>query len=192
MNFLAHVHLSRHDEELMVGQMLGDFLERGWRENLPPRVVEGVNLHHKVDRFTDTHAVFARSRKRLGDELRLYSGVLVDIFYDHFLAQSWARYHPAQPLPAFSAEVYATLERHSGSLTGRFLRVFPSMRAHDWLSGYVRLEAIDRVLLGVSRRLSRPNPIPAGGLALRAHYAALEEDFHEFFPQLEAYVDGLG
>jgi acyl carrier protein phosphodiesterase len=189
LNFLAHVHLSRHDEELVVGQMLGDFLEPGWRERLPPRIRAGVDLHHQVDRFTDAHPVFATSRQRLGPRFRLYSGVLVDVFYDHFLARNWSRYHPGRPLAEFSRDVYATLERHSDALTGRFLRVFPSMRAHDWLASYARIEAVDRALLGLSRRLARANPMAEGGEELREHYADLETDFHAFFPELEAFVD---
>lgn len=174
----------------MAGQMLGDFLEPGWRERLPPRIVEGVELHHQVDRFTDTHPVFARSRRRLGDGYRLYAGVLADVFYDHFLARSWERYHPERSLPEFTRHVYEALARREASLTGRFLRVLPSMSAQDWLGSYGRLEAIDRVLLGISRRLSRPGPMAAGGEALRRNYAGLEADFHEFFPELEAFVEG--
>ena len=188
MNFLAHVYLSRDDEELLVGQMLGDFLEPGWRERLPPRIRQGVELHQQVDRFTDAHPVFAVSRRRLGPRFRLYSGVLVDVFYDHFLACNWARYHPERPLDEFSREVYATLERHGDVLTGRFLRVLPFMREHDWLASYACLESVDRALAGISRRLSRANPLAEGGEALRQHYAALEGDFRAFFPDLEAFV----
>jgi acyl carrier protein phosphodiesterase len=188
LNFLAHVHLSRDDEELLVGQILADFLEPGWRERLPPRVRQGVELHQQVDRFTDTHPVFAVSRRRLGPRFRLYSGVLVDVFYDHFLARNWARYHPGRPLDEFSRDVYATLERHESALTGRFLRVFPSMRDHDWLASYARLDSVDRALAGISRRLTRANPLEQGGEALRLHYSEVEDDFHAFFPDLEAFV----
>ena len=188
LNFLAHVHLSRHDDKLLVGQMLGDFLEPGWRDRLPPGVVRGVNLHHRVDRFADTHPIFSKSRKRLGDEYRLYGGVMVDVFYDHFLAVHWDRYHPGQPLPEFTSYVYEVLARHEGSFTARFRKVFPSMSRHDWLGSYGSVRAIDRVLLGISRRLSRANPMAEGGKALRRHYTKLEKDFHEFFPELEAFV----
>ena len=189
MNFLAHAHLSRHDEELLVGQMLGDFLEPGWRERLPPGVARGVELHQKVDRFTDTHPVFGRSRRRLGERYRLYSGVMVDVFYDHFLARNWNRYHAERRLPEFTAYVYAVLKRHEASLTGRFVRVFPSMSQHDWLGSYGKLQSIDRVLLGIGRRLRRANPMAEGGQALRESYSELEDDFHAFFPELEAFAE---
>lgn len=174
----------------MAGQMLGDFLEPGWRERLPPRMAAGVRLHQQVDRFTDTHPLFARSRRRLGDRYRLYAGVLVDVFYDHFLACNWRRYHPERSLPEFSAHVYAVLARHESVFTDRFRRVFPSMAAHDWLGSYGRLESVDRALLGISRRLTRANPMAEGGEALRERYAELEADFHAFFPELEAFVAG--
>ena len=188
LNLLAHAHLSRHDDELLVGQMLGDFLEPGWRERLPPRVIQGVRLHHQVDRFTDAHPLFVQSRRRLGPRLRRYSGILVDVFYDHFLARHWESYHLDQSLAGFSRHVYAVLERHKRSLTGRFSRVFPSIAAQDWLSSYARLEAVDSALLGLSRRLGRANPMAEGGEALREHYAELECDFKAFFPTLEAFA----
>jgi acyl carrier protein phosphodiesterase len=191
LNFLAHAHLSRHDDELLAGQMLGDFLEPGWRERLPPRIVEGVNLHHQVDRFTDAHPTFLQSRRRLDPRFRRYSGVLVDVFYDHFLAANWARYHPGESLREFSQRVYALLARDETVVTSRLRRVLPSMTAHDWLAGYAYLDAIDATLAGISRRLSRDNPLAEGGLALRAHYAGLERDFHAFFPELEAFAAGL-
>jgi len=188
LNFLAHAHLSRHDEELLVGQMLGDFLEPGWRERFPLGIIRGVELHQQVDRFTDTHPVFGQSRRRLGDSYRLSAGVLVDVFYDHFLARSWERYHPERPLLEFTRHVYDTLARHEPLLTGRLRYVLPSMSSHDWLGSYGDLHAVDRALRGISRRLSRPNPIGSGGQALREHYAELETDFHAFFPELEAFV----
>ncbi len=171
-----------------MGQMLGDFLEPGWRDRLPPRIVEGVELHQRVDRFTDAHPVFLRSRRRLGDRFRLVSGVMVDVFYDHFLACNWERYHPERGLPAFSASVYDALQRRHGSLTARFQRVLPVMARQDWLSSYGRLEAVDRALLGLSRRLKRANPMAEGGQALRSNYAELEDDFHAFFPELERFA----
>lgn len=168
--------------------MLGDFLEPGWRQRLPPGIVRGVELHQQVDRFTDTHAVFAQSRRRLGEGYRLCGGVLVDVFYDHFLARNWSRYHPERSLPEFSRHVYGVLARHEPALTDRLRYVLPSMARHDWLGSYGDLHAVDGALRGIGRRLSRPNPIGAGGQALRESYAELEADFHAFFPALEAFA----
>ena len=125
------------------------------------------------------------SAQAIGDSV---SGVLVDVFYDHFLARNWGRYHPDGSLTDFSRRTYDVLERREESLTQRFRRVLPMMAQHDWLASYERLEAIDTALRGISRRLTRANPIAEGGEALREQYGELEGDFHAFFPELEAFV----
>ena len=189
MNFLAHAYLSRADEDLLIGQLLGDFLEPGWRERLPARVAAGVRLHQRVDAFTDRHPAFLASRKRFEPRLRRYSGVLVDVFYDHLLARSWSRYHPDGPLEDFSASVYRALERRRGDLTARLARVYPRMAAQDWLSSYRRIEAVEQALAGISHRLSRPNPLAEGAAALRESHADFAADFDAFFPDLIAFAE---
>ncbi len=93
MNFLAHIYLAGENEDHVIGQVMADFLERGWQERVSAGVLQGIRLHQQVDMFTDSHDVFRRSRARLPTELRRYAGIVVDIFYAHVLARNWDRLH---------------------------------------------------------------------------------------------------
>ncbi len=191
MNLLAHLHLAGEDEDLIVGQVLGDFLERGWRNLVPAGVERGVRQHQQVDSFTDGHPLFKRSRARLPPELRRFAGIVVDIYYDHLLANHWGSFHRERSLEEFAQSRYRVLREREDVLTGRLRRALPSIVRHDWLTAYRDFEGIERALHGVSRRLKRENPIAEAGAALRAEHEGLEEDFLEFFPALERFVAEL-
>ena len=186
MNFLAHLYLAGDDEDLIVGQMLGDFLEPRWREKYSPRVCDGIDLHHFVDRFTDTHSVVAEARMLVRPPYRRFAGVLLDVFFDHFLARDWARHVPDTTLPEFARSRYAVLERNEQRLSPRLQQALPSMVRHDWLNAYARRDGIERVLRGVSRRLSRENPLGEGAELLDEIGLQLETAFESFFPELVA------
>ena len=109
MNYLAHVLLPGPDDDLRLGGLIGDFM-RGWGiESFSAGVQRGIRLHQEIDRLTDAHPVFQRSRRRLPDRLRRWSGIVMDIGYDHFLAASFEEWHD-QPLSEFAREIYALLE----------------------------------------------------------------------------------
>jgi acyl carrier protein phosphodiesterase len=189
LNYLAHLFLTADDEDLLVGQMLGDFLEPGWKQMLPEAVQAGVRLHQQVDRFTDTHALFGVSRRRLPPPFRRYGGILIDVFYDHILARRWDAVSPREDLLTFVARAYATLERRHSDLTPRLQRTLPAIVRYDWLTAYREIDGIARALRGLSRRLTFENPMGEAAQFLERDYADYEQDFVGFFPELQKFVE---
>jgi hypothetical protein len=102
MNYLAHLHLAPDDAAARVGNLLGDFLKPSHAGHLPQALQQGMALHRQIDSHTDSHPLVARSKQRIAAERRRYAGILVDIFYDHFLAQHWPRFS-SMPLADFTA-----------------------------------------------------------------------------------------
>jgi acyl carrier protein phosphodiesterase len=188
VNWLAHLRLSPDEPQVRLGALLGDFARADEVERLPPRVRDGVLQHRALDRFTDAHPVFRRSRARIAAPLRRFAGVLIDVFYDHFLARDWQRFGDGRPLRAFTAAQYALLAEHRALLPAVLRDVAPAMQSEDWLASYAELAGIDLVLLRMSRRLRRDNPLASGGAELRAHYAELEGDFAAFFAEAERFA----
>ncbi|OOM72354.1 ACP phosphodiesterase [Clostridium sp. BL-8] len=92
MNYLAHICLSDNSEENMLGNFLGDFVNRSLEDEFKYSIKCGIFMHKKMDTFTDSHPDFLRSRERISKINRRLSGVLIDIFYDHFLAKNWCEY----------------------------------------------------------------------------------------------------
>jgi len=186
MNYLAHLRLAPDDPGHRVGNLLGDFAKGLDVAALPDALRQGVELHRAVDRFTDAHPAFRRSRSRVPAPLARYSGVLVDIFYDHFLARHWDRFGTDQSLTAFTNACYAALADHEHALPARMNHSVFHLRRLDWLGRYRDIFHVDAVLEKVALRLRRPSSLAQGGSALRAGYSGFERDFFGFFPQVQA------
>ncbi|MCA8914847.1 MAG: DUF479 domain-containing protein [Planctomycetes bacterium] len=183
MNYLAHMLLSDGSPEGLVGNLAGDFVRGVDVSSLSAPMQAGVTLHRAVDRFTDSHPTVLRSRSRLPESWRHYRGVLVDIFYDHFLARDFEA-HAGEPLDSFAGRVYVALQEHRESLPPRLQQAAPVMIEHDWLRAYAHVEGLEVVLRGMSRRAKREVALDAAAADLREHYAAFETDFATFFPDL--------
>jgi len=187
MNFLAHVMLSSHDGEEMVGNLLGDFVRKGEEGAFSERVQRGIILHRRIDGFTDQHPVFIRSKRRIRPELRRYGGIAVDLFYDHFLAREFSSYHDI-PLEQFADRFYRLLEEYEPQLPHRLQKIMPSMIARNWLVSYREVDTIERALSRISLRLSRPNALGETAEELRLCYNDFAADFEAFFPELLAFT----
>ncbi|WP_159875605.1 ACP phosphodiesterase [Aquitalea denitrificans] len=185
MNYLAHLHLAPDDAAARVGNLLGDFLKPSHAGHLPQALQQGMALHRRIDSHTDSHPLVAHSKQRIAAERRRYAGILVDIFYDHFLARHWTEF-ASMPLADFTARSYAELEAHRQWLPPRLLDILPRMQTEDWLLSYAEVDGIAAVLRSFSRhRIQRDNPVAAGIDDLLQHYSTLEQDFLDFYPQLQ-------
>lgn len=187
MNYLAHLFLSPPDEDAWLGSLLGDFVKGAIGDRFAPPVAKAIRLHRRLDAFTDAHAAVQRSKARVSAPRRRYAGIMIDMFYDHFLARSWEEFHD-EPLAVFSARVYALLERRHGELPERLQFVAPRMAARDWLGAYADAASVGRALDGIGTRLRRANRLAGAGDELLADYAGFEADFRAFLPEAKAFA----
>ncbi len=187
MNYLAHLYLSSQSDAALVGALLGDFVKVDHHSRYPAPVARAIILHRSIDSFTDAHPLHRASRRRLDPRFRHTRGLLVDLFYDHFLARDWDRW-ANQPLAIFTKGVYAALQAVDHPLPPRLERMLPYMVADNWLASYRELENVGRALAGLSRRLQVPNHLNEGLEELTANYTGLESDFLAFWPELTGFV----
>lgn len=190
MNYLAHLYLAGDEPEALVGNLMGDFVKGPVPEELDERLRRGIVLHRRIDAFTDRHPIVGRSKRRLRPRFRRYGGILVDVFYDHFLARNWSRYS-AVPLPAFARHVYRILEARYPELPARMQRSVAHMIANDLLLSYRELAGIERALRGIEGRLKRESGLHQALADLELNDAELGRDFEVFFPELVGYVESL-
>ena len=177
-------------EESLVGSLMGDFVKGDGYDDYSTGIRQAILLHRWVDAYSNAHPVYRRSKRRIHSSYRHTKGILVDLFYDHFLARNWDQY-AAEPLSAFTSRVYQALEVHWDILPHRLQSILPRMAADDWLLAYRDIANIGHALAGLSRRLSRENELHRGLDELQANYEDLEGDFRAFFPEIVDYVATL-
>ncbi len=183
MNFLAHIYLSGKDENLLLGNFIADMVKGRQIEKYSPDVVKGIRLHRKIDEFTDSHPYVARSKDRIREKYRHYSGVVVDMYYDHFLAINW-KYYSDEPLETFVENAYNVLLRNYIMLPSRAKFILPIMIGSNWLVNYADLKSLQRHMEGMSRRTSFNSGMEEAVTDLKKHYKEFGQDFAEFFPEL--------
>jgi acyl carrier protein phosphodiesterase len=187
MNYLAHMFLSDGSPESLLGNLAGDFVRGVDVSSMTPGMQAGVQLHRAVDRFTDAHPLVQQSRARLPQSWRHYRGVLVDVFYDHFLARNFKALS-GESLDVFATRVYSALDKHADALPPRLRQAAPVMIERDWLRAYAHIEGLEIVLRGMSRRARRDVALHESVGALRQNYTDLQADFENFFPQLVQFA----
>lgn len=183
MNYLAHLYLSEANDDAWLGSLLGDFVKGPLDDRYSEAVTRAIVLHRKIDSFTDAHPLVLRSKSRVSSQRRRYAGIMMDMFYDHFLAKYWHEFH-GETLARFTSRIYRTLEQHYDTLPPRLQHVAPLMTQGDWLGSYADIGSIATALNRMGQRLTRGNGLLNSVDDLVEHYAELESDFRAFFPDV--------
>ncbi|WP_238858601.1 ACP phosphodiesterase [Clostridium sp. YIM B02569] len=191
MNYLAHIYLADNSEENMLGNFLGDFVNKSLENEFEQSIRQGIIMHKKLDTFTDSHPDFMRSRKRISKNNRRLAGVLIDIFYDHFLAKNWRDYSSIS-LEDYADNFYKILRKFSYCLPDKLLRRMNYIIEENWLLSYKDIHgiqtAVDRIAIRFANtRHPLVNPIEE----LINNYEGLESDFKCFYPHAIDYSNKL-
>jgi acyl carrier protein phosphodiesterase len=187
VNYLVHFLLAGDDDELRLGNLLGDFVkgrvERFEHEGLTERLRTGIQMHRTIDAFSDRHPAVHRSKRILAPEYGRLSAVIVDVFYDHVLARRWTEHH-ARPLSVYAQDVYRTLRGNLHRLPAGVHPLVEHMTRGDWLRGYASPHGIERALHGMAKRRPVAARISTAGRMLTEHFDRFSADFDEFLPDL--------
>jgi acyl carrier protein phosphodiesterase len=187
MNILAHALLAAPDADRMFGSVIGDFVRGAIDPNLPPGVRAGIALHRAIDSYTDAHADVAEARALFAPPFRRYAGILLDVWFDHLLARQWTRYGEGA-LDDFSDTVRALLALNPARVPERMRAFVIYLDAHGLPAAYRDTAVVGDALRGMSRRLSRANPLGEALPALVALHAPLQRSFDAFFPALRNFA----
>jgi acyl carrier protein phosphodiesterase len=183
MNFLAHIYLSGNNNLVTIGNFMADGIKGETYKKYPIDIQKGILLHREIDTFTDAHPIVRKSTKRLHKNYGHYSGVIVDILYDHFLAKNWSNYSEVA-LEDYVESFYRELKEHYEILPLRIQRLMPYMIADNWLLNYSKIEGIQRVLNGMNRRTKHKSKMNEATKELKKFYNEFEEEFTSFFKEL--------
>jgi acyl carrier protein phosphodiesterase len=188
VNYLAHAYLSFGISDILVGNLISDFVKGKRKLDYPAAVQNGIALHRAIDTFTDGHPATRRAKSYFRADYGLYSGPLTDVAYDHFLANDPLIFPSPVSLSTFAQQTYAQLAERSSLFPDRFSRLFPHMRDQDWLSGYRLREGIFASFGGLARRASYMPPPERASHLFEVHYQSLRECYAVFFPDLQQFA----
>lgn len=188
MNFLAHLYLSGNDKNIMIGNFIGDHIKGNKFSQYNEGIIKGVKLHRLIDAFTDSHPVVEISKKRLRPHFHKYSPVIVDVFYDHFLAKNWRSYHQLS-LGKYTQMFYQLILSNSEILPEKTNHLIPYLVKQDWLYNYAFIEGINKALTGMSKRAMFESRMEKAASFLIKDYSLYENEFNIFFDELKQYCD---
>lgn len=188
MNFLAHLYLSGKNEELIVGNFIADHVKGNNVFKYNEGIQKGIRLHREIDNFTDTHPVFLKSKYRLAGDYRKYAGVIVDMFYDHFLSANWKLYSD-EGLESFVDRMHDIIVKRYPILPHRSQQFVAYMKKFNWLSGYGNIGGLSRALRGMANRTPFESKMEHAVKDLTGNYELFKEEFQEFFPEIVKHVE---
>jgi acyl carrier protein phosphodiesterase len=188
MNFLAHIYLSGNNELLKIGNFMADGIRGNDYLKFPEDVIKGVLLHRQIDTFTDSHPIYRKSKHRLHDKYGHYSGVIMDILYDHFLAKNWDKYSN-EKLEEYVADFYKSLENNYGILSEKTKSMMPYMIDQNWLVSYASIAGIEKILFQMDYRTKHRANMQEAIVELQEFYSEFEDEFVLFFDELIVFTN---
>ena len=191
MNYLAHLYLSGNNHEIMIGNFIADHVKGKQIELFDEEIIKGIKLHRLIDEFTDTHKVVEQSKIRLRSEFGKYSPVIVDVFYDHYLAIKWEQYHHEE-LSLYANNFYTLLNNNHHRLPIRTQQMIQYMIPQNWLLNYKTIAGINKTLTGMSKRTKFESKMDVAAIYLDRYYSEFENEFNEYFDELRTYVSVVG
>lgn len=183
MNFLAHLYLSGADEELIIGNFIADHVKGKAMFEYSDGIQSGILLHREIDAFTDSHPVFLQSKDRLAMKYRKYAGVIVDMFYDHFLSANWSEY-AEESIDDFTKRMYRIIIKKFLILPAKTKRMIPFMAKDNWLKSYGEITGLERALKGMERRTPFQSGMGDAVKDLQQDYDLYQNEFRLFFSEI--------
>lgn len=187
MNFLAHLYLSESNTNILIGNFIADHVKGSQFNDFSAEIQQGILLHREIDLFTDTHPTVKQSMQRLHERYRHYDGVIIDIFYDYFLAKNWHKYS-AIPLQVYSDAVYKLFREISPELPIKSQNFIKYMIEYNILFHYQFHDGIEKVLNGMNYRSKGKSQMDLAINDLKEKEAEFEKDFTLFFEDLRDFT----
>lgn len=188
MNYLAHLYLSGESEKVIVGNFIGDYVKGKKYQDYPKDIAKGILLHRQIDSFTDTHAITREAKVLFRQEFGLYSGIVVDFFYDHFLAKNWNSYSEVT-LRSFAKRTHAILLSNHNTLPLRVQGFLPFLIQHKRLESYALIDGITQSLKIMGNYSSVPSKSEEAKLILQKNYKLFENYFISFIIDMIKFVE---
>lgn len=186
MNYLAHIYLSFEKEKIAIGNVIADFVKGKRLYDYEQEIQKGILIHREIDRFTDEHPIVRQGKRRLS-EYRHYSGVIMDMYYDHLLAKNWKKYSK-EDLNSYATRYYELFESNRALIPEKANYLLYHMARGNWLYNYQFVEGLKSALDGMSQRTPYESGMERATKNLIKDYTLFEKEFAVFFEQIRDHI----
>ena len=184
MNFLAHAWLSFNNPEILVGNMISDFVKGKKQYDFDIAIQKGIKLHRQIDEYTDKHPATKKASSIFKPFIGAYAGAFTDVVYDHFLARDTYEFTESSLL-LFTENTYAILQDHEEILPEKFAKMLPYMMQQNWLWNYREIAGIEKSFAGIVRRAKFLDNSSGAFSCFINHYQEFKNYYKLFFPDLK-------
>ncbi len=188
MNYLAHAYLSFNHNNILIGNMISDFIKGKKKFDYPIDIQQGIMLHRAIDEFTDNHPATHEAKQCFKADYRLYAGAFIDVVYDHFLANDKAEFKSEKNLNEFAQKTYEALINNKEQLPERFQQMLPYMQSQNWLYNYQYADGIKKSFEGLVRRAAYLHESAIAFEIFNKNYLGLQECYNTFFPDVKKFT----
>ena len=188
MNLLAHAYLSFDQPQILVGNMISDYVKGKKQFDYPAGIQKGITLHRAIDEFTDHHAATKEAKQYFQADYKLYAGAFIDIVYDHFLANDRNEFENEVILNIFSHSTCKTLQENNSFLPDKFSKLLPHMQSQNWLYNYRFKEGIEKSFDGLVHRAAYLSESAIAYTIFNEQYKNLQQCYAAFFPSLKSFA----
>jgi acyl carrier protein phosphodiesterase len=188
MNYLAHAFLSFNNADLLVGNMIADYVKGNKQFNYPAEIQAGIQLHRDIDHFTDTHEASQEIKNLFKPSYRLYAGAFIDVVYDYFLANDTAHFTTENELRFFANNTYQILEKRQTDFPEKFGNMFPFMQSQDWLYNYRTDVGMQKSFGGLRKRAKYIEETETAFKIFLENKQTIQHSYDMFFPALKNFA----
>ena len=188
MNYLAHAYLSFGQNNVLVGNMISDYVKGKKQYDYSGQIQAGIKLHRAIDDFTDTHLITKEVKSFFVKDYRLYAGAFADVVYDYFLANDRNEFVDDESLKIFSTETYTLLEKEQHHFPEKFLKMFPFMKSQDWLYNYRTNEGMQKSFGGLARRAEYIEETDTAYQIFLENKENIQGYYEIFFPEIKVFA----
>jgi len=187
MNFLAHIYLSGNNEQIQIGNFIGDYVKGNKYLDYPELIQKGILLHRDIDNFTDNNSLHKLAKRNISKKYKKYSGIIIDIFYDHFLAANWTDYSNI-PLPEYTNTFYKLLKSNYDILPNKVQDFLPKLISNNRLLSYKDITGIKLALNKMTEYTSLPKYTNYAISELLKNYSDFNKNFELFMIEIINYL----
>lgn len=181
MNHLAHTILSCDDQDLLLGNLVTDMLNKKEADAMHPDLQKGIQLHRLIDRFMDKHELTKEAKAIIRPTQGKYASVSIDLLWDFYLVKNWEKYSP-EKLAAHKSQIYKMIKAGYPYLNEKLQLRFDNMINSDFLGFYSSRENFNKVLKRMDQRANFKSDFVGLNSHIDEDSDDLEKLFNDFFP----------